>query len=137
MEGLLSATRRPLTLLKSWRETLQVPIPSLALDVLAQDYFATQRRQPNLREDFRAFAAWGRSKTPGDITAPGAYTSLFVDDSWHSHAKAAYWRATLAEQSVVQDPQKTALEWRHLLGEVFPVPEDSCETIPPILEVCA
>ena len=131
------ATRRLLTLLKSWRENLQVPIPSLALDVLAQDYFATQRRQPNLQEDFRAFAAWGRSKTPGDITAPGAYTSLYVDDSWHGHAKAAYWRTTLAEQSVAQEPRKTVLEWRHLLGESFPVPEGSSETIPPILEACA
>ena len=130
-------TRRLLTLLKAWRDTLRVSIPSLALEVLVQDYFATERRQPNLQEEFRSFTAWGRSKTPGDITAPGAFTSIYVDESWHGNAKAAYWRATLAEQSIIQDRQKTTLEWRHLLGPAFPVPEDTNQTIPPILEACA
>ncbi len=131
------ATRRLLTLLKSWRENSNVEIPSLALEALAQEYFATQQRQDTIQEDFKTFVAWGRSKTPGEVTAPGAQTNLYVDDTWHGCAKAAYWRATLAHQSLTLDPQKTALEWRHLLGPDFPVPEETGSQAPPILEACA
>lgn len=131
------ATRRLLTLLKSWRENQKVDIPALALEVLVQEYFATQQRQAAVQEDFKAFVAWGRSKTPGVVTAPGSHTSLDVDDTWHGCAKAAYWRATLAEQTLATDPQKSALEWRHLLGMEFPVPENTGSVIPPILEACA
>jgi len=131
------ATRRLLTLLKSWRENRRVDIPSIALEVLVQEYFATQQRQAAIQADFKAFMTWSRSKTPGPVKVPGARTSLQVDEAWHGSAKAAFWRTTLAEQSVSSDPQKTSLEWRHLLGLDFPVPEESGTSIPPILEACA
>ena len=130
-------TRGLLTVMKSWKEAVGAQIPTLALEVLIQDYFATQKRMPSLPADFKAFVAWGRSKTPGTITAPGGQTSIHVDDSWHGCAKAAYWRATLAEQSMSHEPQKTALEWRYLLGVAFPVPEDTASSLPPLLEACA
>ncbi len=133
----MGATRRLLTILKSWKETIGVQISSFALEVLVQDYFGTQKRQIDLPEDFRAFVAWGRSRTHGAISAPCSQSEIQIDETWHSCAKAAYWRATLAEQCLLQDPKKAALEWRHLLGKAFPVPEDVGPVLPSILEACA
>lgn len=130
-------TRRLLTLLKSWRNNTNTPIDSLTLEVLVQEFFATQRRNGTLPDAFKAFMAWARSKPTGRITAPGAITTLEIDDSWHGNAKAAYWRITLAEQSISTDKLKAALEWRHLLGLDFPVPEATTGVTPPILEACA
>jgi hypothetical protein len=132
------STRRLLTMLKAWRDTTQTTLDSLTLEILVQEFFATQRRQATLPGAFKAFVAWARSKPQGRVTAPGAVTSLDLDDSWHGNAKAAYWRVTLAEQTGANDPLKAALEWRHLLGVNFPVPEEAKETsLPPIIEACA
>jgi len=133
------ATRRLLTILKAWRDASQVPIDSLTLEVLVQEFFATQRRPPALPDAFKAFVAWARSKQQGPLTAPGAQTELDLDQAWHGAAKAAYWRVTLAEGTAKTDPLKTALEWRHLLGMRFPVPEtpEADTDIPPILNACA
>lgn len=130
-------TRRLLTLLKSWRDHTDTPLDSLTLEILVQEFCATQKRQATLSDAFKAFVAWARSKPVGRITAPGAATSLELDQSWHGNAKAAYWRITLAEQTESTDQLKTALEWRHLLGMDFPVPEGTDRLVPPILEACA
>ncbi|MBT4739374.1 MAG: hypothetical protein HOO09_03235 [Rhodospirillaceae bacterium] len=130
-------TRRLLTILKSWRDHTETPLDSLTLEVLVQEFCATQKRQATLPDAFKAFVAWARSKPVGRITAPGAATTLELDQSWHGSAKAAYWRVTLAEQTASTDRLKAALEWRNLLGMDFPVPEDSDKSVPPILEACA
>jgi hypothetical protein len=130
-------TRRLLTLLKSWRNNTSTPIESLTLEVLVQEFSATQQRNGTLPEAFKAFMAWACSKPTLRLTAPGAVTALEIDDSWHSNAKAAYWRITLAEQSAETDKLKAALEWRHLLGIGFPVPEETSVATLPILEACA
>lgn len=130
-------TRRLLTILKSWRNTTQTQIDSLTLEVLVQEFFSTQPRHATLPEAFKGFVAWARSKPEGRITAPGAVTTLELDTAWHGNAKAAYWRATLAQQSAATDLLKAALEWRHILGMSFPVPEQDGSSVPPILEACA
>lgn len=132
-------TRRLLTILKAWRDNAEVALSSLALEVLVQEFYATQKRPATLADAFKGFMAWARSKPIGQITAPGAVTTLDLDDAWHGSAKAAYWRATMAEQSAAAEPLKTALEWRHMLGMAFPVPDDpTVDTdVPPILEACA
>jgi len=130
-------TRRLLTILKSWRDNTDTSVDSLTLEILVQEFCATQKRQATLPEAFKAFVAWARSKPAGRITAPGAATSLELDQSWHGSAKAAYWRITLAEQTASTDRLKAALEWRHLLGMAFPVPEEADNSTPPILEACA
>jgi hypothetical protein len=133
------ATRRLLTLLKAWREASKVPVDSLTLEVLVQEFYATQPRPPALPDAFKAFVAWARSKQEGTLTAPGAHTQLELDKAWHGAAKAAFWRITLAEGTAKTDPLKTALEWRHLLGLHFPVPEthEADTDIPPIIQACA
>ena len=130
-------TRLLLTLLKSWKEAAKVEVSSLALEILVQDYFATQKRQGKLSADFKAFLAWGRSRTPGTITASGAKYDIHLSNAWHESAKAAYSRATLAEQAELNDDFSAAMEWRHLLGMAFPVLKNSEESLPPILKACA
>ncbi len=130
-------TRRLLTVLKAWRDHTQTPIDSLTLEILVQEFLATQKRCTTLADSFKAFLAWARSKPTGRITAPGAITNLDLDDSWHGNAKAAYWRITLAEQTAATDKIKAALEWRHILGMNFPVPESTGTPTPPILDACA
>lgn len=133
------ATRRLLTLLKAWRHASKVPVDSLTLEVLVQEFYATQPRPPALPDAFKSFVAWARSKQDGTLTAPGAQTELELDKAWHGAAKAAYWRITLAEGTAKTDPLKTALEWRYLLGMQFPVPDppEADTDIPPIIQACA
>lgn len=130
-------TRRLLTILKSWRDNTGTSLDSLTLEILVQEFCATQKRQSSLPEAFKAFVAWARSKPVGSITAPGATTSIELDDSWHGNAKAAYWRITLADQTAETDLLKAALEWRHLLGLDFPTLEEPDTPVPPILVACA
>jgi len=116
-------TRQLLTLLKSWRETAQVDIPSLGLEFLVHEYFTTQQDKGRLLSDFKAFVAWARSRTPQSINSGNGYSEVYIGNSWHSSGKAAFWRATLAENSENRDLAMAAMQWRQLLGKNFPISE--------------
>ena len=116
-------TRQLLTLLKSWRETAQIDIPSLGLEFLVHEYFATQEDKGRLLSDFKAFVAWARSRTPQFITSGSGSSQIYIGNSWHSSGKAAFWRATLAENSEDENLAVAAMQWRQLLGENFPISE--------------
>ncbi len=112
-----------MTALKAWRAHAQVPIASFALELLAQEFYAGSPRPYELERALVDFWAWARKRTPCALQPPGGQTAIDVGQEWHGKAKAAYWRATLADHHIKAGKvAEAAAEWRQVLGEAFPVP---------------
>jgi hypothetical protein len=112
-----------LTALKAWRNHAQVPIGSFALELLAQEFYSGSPRPYELERALVEFWAWARIRTPCALKPPGGQTALDVGKEWHGKAKAAYWRATLADHHLKAGKvTDAAAEWRQVLGPAFPVP---------------
>ncbi len=115
-----------LTALKSWRAHAQVPISSYALELLAQEFYAGSPRQFELERALIEFWAWARKRTPCALKPPGGQSVLDVGSEWHQKAKSAYWRTMLADHHLKAGKvTDAALEWRHILGPIFPVPGET------------
>lgn len=120
-----------LACLKAWKHHQQVPISSFALELLVQDFYAGAPRPFGLGKALIDFWAWVRKRTPTTLHPPGAHTPVVVTEAWHAKAKAAYWRVTLADYHAEQDKIiDAALEWRAVLGDVFPVPGENDGILP-------
>ncbi len=112
-----------LTALKAWCAACNVPIASFALELLVQEFYAGAPRPFELERAMVDFWAWARLRTPCDLKPAGGQTPLVVGREWHGKAKAAYWRVTLADHHLkVGKVVEAAVEWRQLLGPMFPVP---------------
>ncbi len=113
-----------MTALKAWRAHCTVPIGSFALELLAQEFYAGAPRPYELERALVDFWAWARHRTPCALKPPGGQTAIEVGQEWHGKAKAAYWRATLADHHIKANRVKdAAAEWQQLLGLSFPVPK--------------
>lgn len=111
-----------MTALKAWRRHADVPISSFALELLSQEFFAAAPRPYDLERALVDFWAWARKRTPCALKPPGGQTAIDVGPEWHGKAKAAYWRATLADHHVQKGKiAEAAAEWREALGPLFPV----------------
>lgn len=112
-----------MTALKSWRNEALVPISSFALELLAQEFYSGSPRPYELERALVDFWAWARKRTPCALHPPGGQTALDIGEEWHGKAKAAYWRATLADHHLKAGKvADAAAEWRQMLGASFPVP---------------
>lgn len=112
-----------MTALKAWRAHAQVPIASFALELLAQEFYSGSPRPYELERALVDFWAWARIRTPCAVKPPGGQTAIDIGPAWHGKAKAAYWRATLADHHLKAGKvTEAAAEWRQVLGEAFPVP---------------
>ena len=112
-----------MTALKAWRGHAEVPITSFALELLAQEFYAGSPRPYELERALVDFWAWARKRTPCALKPPGGQTAVEVGPEWHGKAKAAYWRATLADHHLkAGHVSEAAAEWRQVLGPMFPVP---------------
>ncbi len=112
-----------MTALKAWRRHAEVPISSFALELLSQEFFAGAPRPYELERALVDFWAWARKRTPCALKPPGGQTSIDVGAEWHGKAKAAYWRATLADHHLQKGKfADAAAEWREALGPLFPLP---------------
>jgi hypothetical protein len=112
-----------MTALKAWRAHATVPIASFALELLAQEFYSGAPRPYELERALVEFWAWARKRTPCALKPPGGQTAIDVGQEWHGKAKAAYWRAMLAEHHLKAGKVgDAAAEWRQILGESFPVP---------------
>lgn len=112
-----------MTALKAWRLHTEVPISSFALELLAQEFFASAPRPYDLERALVDFWAWSRIRTPCALKPPGGQTAIDVGPEWHGKAKAAYWRATLADHHVQKGKiADAAAEWREALGPLFALP---------------
>jgi hypothetical protein len=126
-----SRPRLMLAVLKSWKANCEVPISSFALELMTMDFYSSAPRAFDLGAALIDFWAWSRKRTPVTLKPPGASTAVAIDDSWHGKAKAAYWRATMAEYHVNQGKGvEAALEWRSSLGPLFPVPGEQIDALP-------
>ena len=121
-----------LTALKAWCANATVPISSFALELLVQEFYSGAPRPFELERALSEFWAWARLRTPCELKPPGGQTTLSVGREWHGKAKAAYWRVTLAEHHLKAGKVvEAAVEWRQLLGPLFPVPgERPLKTLP-------
>lgn len=108
-----------LTLLKMWKRTVHADVSSTALEVLAQQFYTEQPRHEVISLDFKAFMAWARSRGQSSVVRPGSTIAVHIGEAWHGKAKAAYWRATLAEQSGAPDADSAIEAWQALLGPQF------------------
>ena len=112
-----------MTALKAWRLHAEVPIAPFALELLAQEFYAGSPRPYELERALVEFWAWARIRTPCALKPPGGQTAIDVTDAWHGKAKAAYWRATLADHHLKATKfTEAAAEWRQVLGPNFPEP---------------
>ena len=112
-----------LTALKAWQTSCTVPISSFALELLAQEFYSGAPRPFELERAITEFWAWAQKRTPCDLKPAGGQTALPVGREWHGKAKSAFWRVTLAEHHLkVGKVIDAAVEWRQLLGPLFPVP---------------
>jgi hypothetical protein len=124
-----------LTALKIWRAHADVPIEPYALELLAQEFYSGSPRPFELERALIEFWAWARKRTPCALKPPGGQSPLNVGDEWHQKAKAAYWRAILASHHLKNDKiVEAALEWRHMLGPIFPVPGETAPLAPPMFK---
>ncbi len=124
-----------LTVLKAWRDHSGVPISSYALELLSQEFYSGAPRPYDLERAVVEFWAWARKRTPCALKPPGGQSAVEVGTHWHQKAKAAYWRTTLAEHHVSTGKiVDAALEWRQLLGPIFPVPGEGAPLAPPIFK---
>lgn len=123
--------RLMLAALKAWKRHNDVPVSSFALELLAQDFYASAPRPFALGKALIDFWAWARKRTPATLRPAGAHTPVQIDNAWHAKAKAAYWRVTLADYHVDQNKAvDAALEWRAVLGDFFPVPGEHDAALP-------
>ncbi|MBL8630865.1 MAG: hypothetical protein JNM81_14620 [Rhodospirillaceae bacterium] len=114
--------RMMVAVLKAWRLHNDVPVSAFALELLAQDFYASAPRPHDLTTALADFWAWAKKRTPATLKTPGASTAVTVDAAWHGKAKAAYWRVTLAQSHVVQNKVASACqEWREIVGPLFPI----------------
>jgi hypothetical protein len=112
-----------LTALKAWAATCEAPIASFALELLVQDFYTGAPRPFELDRAIVDFWAWAKLRTPCELKPPGGQTPLNIGREWHGKAKAAYWRVTLADHHIKTGKViDAAVEWRQLLGPLFPVP---------------
>ncbi len=117
--------------LKAWRAHNNVPIPSFTLELLVQDFYSSAPRPFELALALVDFWAWAKKRTPATLKPPGASTAVVIDAAWHGKAKAAYWRASLAQHHVAQHKIVDAtLEWRQTLGPLFPVAGEHTQVLP-------
>lgn len=120
-----------LAALKAWRFHNAVPVSPFALELLAQDFFSSAPRPAALPAALTEFWAWAKKRTPATMKPPGASSAVVIDAAWHGKAKAAYWRATLAQSHLVQNKLNDACqEWRHILGPQFPIPNEGMDALP-------
>ncbi len=112
-----------MTALKAWRSHAEVPVASFALELLAQEFYSGAPRPYELERALIDFWAWARKRTPCALKPPGGQTAIDVGPEWCGKAKAAYWRATLADHHLKSGKvSDAAAEWRQVLGPMFPVP---------------
>lgn len=124
-----------LTVLKSWRTHAEVPISSFALELLVQEFYAGAPRPFELDHALVEFWAWARKRTPCAVKPPGGQAALEIGAQWHPKAKAAYWRTKLASHhDKAEKIVDAALEWRHILGPLFPVPGEAPPLAPPMFK---
>ena len=124
-----------LTVLKSWRTHAEVPIASYALELLVQEFYSGSPRPFELEHALIEFWAWARKRTPCALKPPGGQSALDVGKEWHQKAQAAYWRTMLAQRHLKGGKViDAALEWRHVLGWLFPVPGESAPLAPPMFK---
>lgn len=126
-----SRPRLMLAVLKSWQAHCDVPIASFALELMTMDFYSSAPRAFDLSSALIDFWAWSRKRTPVTLKPPGASAAVVIDDAWHGKAKAAYWRATMAEYHISQGKTvEAALEWGQVLGPLFPTPGQRIEALP-------
>jgi hypothetical protein len=112
-----------LAALKAWRRHGEVPLASFALELLVQEFYASGPRPYPLDKALTEFWAWVRSRAADGVRPPGGKSVLPLGDAWRGKAKAAYWRAALAEHHLKEHRLvDAAVEWRQALGPAFPVP---------------
>jgi hypothetical protein len=123
--------RMLMSILKAWRARNDVPISGFALELLAQDFYASAPRPQDLTTALADFWAWAQKRTPATLKTPGASTAVTVDGAWHGKAKAAYWRVTLAQSHVMQNkPANACQEWREIVGPLFPLSGEKVGLLP-------
>jgi len=126
-----SRPRLLIAALRAWRTHNAVPISSFALELLAQDFYSSAPRPFELHAALADFWAWAKKRTPATLKPPGASTSVVIDAAWHGKAKAAYWRASLAQHHLsAGKTTDAALEWRQALGPLFPLPGETPIALP-------
>lgn len=124
-----------LTALKAWRMHAEVPITSYAMELLAQEFYSGSPRPFELEHALVEFWAWARKRTPCALKPPGGQSILNVGCEWHQKSKAAYWRAMLASHHLKDGKfVDAALEWRQMLGPIFPVPGETAPLAPPMFK---
>jgi hypothetical protein len=115
-----------LAALKAWRLHAAVPIPSFALEVLVQDFYAAASRPLELDAALAEFWGWMSSRAGAALRPPGGRSAVDIGSDWRGKAKSAYWRAALAEHHLKERRLiDAAVEWRQTLGPAFPVPGES------------
>ena len=112
-----------LAAMKAWRLHADVPIAPFGLELLVQEFYASAPRAYDMERAIMEFWAWMRSRAATSIRPPGGRTALDLGEGWRGKAKAAYWRAALAEHHIKEKRLiDAAVEWRQALGPAFPVP---------------
>jgi hypothetical protein len=112
-----------LAALKSWRRHGDVAIAPFGLELLVQEFYASAPRPYVLDRALTEFWAWVRSRAGTGVRPPGGRSMLELGEAWRGKAKAAYWRATLADHHIKEGRLvDAAVEWRQALGAPFPVP---------------
>jgi len=113
-------TTRLLILLKAWRMSESVPLPSFAIEILAREFMA-EHGGDEWRDILTDFFAWIRQADLPSIPRPGSGAPLLLaDQSWRKNAESAYWRCVLAKRLAQEgDALSELLEWQRLLGPAF------------------
>jgi hypothetical protein len=92
------------------------------LELLVLEFYGTAPRAFAIDKALPEFWGWARSRAGASVRPPGGRSAIEVGDKWQGKAKAAYWRATLAEHHAKEGRLvEAAVEWRQTLGETFPV----------------
>jgi hypothetical protein len=115
-----------LAALKAWRRHGAVAIDSFVLELLVLEFYGTAPRAFAIDKALPEFWGWARSRAGASVRPPGGRSAIEVGDKWQGKAKAAYWRAILAEHHAKEGRLiEAAVEWRQTLGEAFPVPGET------------
>jgi hypothetical protein len=112
-----------LAALKAWRQHADIAIDSYALELLVLEFYGSAPRPFGIDRALADFWGWARSRAGSGVRPPGGRSMIEVGSSWQGKAKAAFWRATLAEHHIKEGRLvEAAVEWRQALGPAFPVP---------------
>jgi hypothetical protein len=112
-----------LAALKAWRLHAGVEIEPFVLELLVLEFYGTAPRAFAIDKALPEFWGWARSRAGAGVRPPGGSSMIEIGDKWQGKAKAAYWRATLAEHHIKEKRLvEAAVEWRQTLGATFPVP---------------